>query len=96
MRIIKPTGQEFQKLITRFCRQRKRVVSTVSTIIDDVRLTGDGAVLKYTKRFDKVRLSPRQFKVTEREISGAFQNISSEFVSGLKAVIDNVSVFYEK
>ncbi|NTV29954.1 MAG: histidinol dehydrogenase, partial [Candidatus Omnitrophica bacterium] len=46
--------------------------------------------------FDKARMTPKDMAVAESEISGAFQNITPEFVSTLKMVINNVSTFYRK
>jgi len=51
-------------------------------------------VLKYTARFDHVKLASRDLRVAESEISGAFQNIKPEFVATLKMVIQNVTTFY--
>lgn len=96
MRIIKPTSKELEKLSFRFFNQKKRIKNTVSKIIDDIRLNGDEALIKYTKRFEKVNLKPRQFKVTEAEISAAFGNIPADFVSGLKVIIENINKFYRK
>ena len=95
MRIISPTSKELEKIYFRFFNQKKRVKNTVYNIMEDVRLNGDEAVSKYTKRFDKVRLKSRQFQVTEGEISAAFQNIPSDFVSALKVIIENVNRFYK-
>ena len=75
---------------------KKSVEEKVRKIIDDVRLHGDDALIKYTRQFDGVKLSSRQLKVTEAEISGAFQNITSDFVKSLKSIIHNVSIFYKK
>ena len=88
MRIIKPTSKELEKIYNRSFNQKKRIVSTVSKIIADVRLSQDDSVSKYTRRFDKVNLKPRQLRVTEAEISAAFQNISSDFISDLKKIIE--------
>jgi len=72
------------------------VEDRVKKIIDDVRVMGDEALIKYTRKFDGVKLSTRQLKVSEIEISGAYQNISPNFVSTLKLVIENVNRFYKK
>jgi len=61
-----------------------------------VRLLGDEAVLKYTRKFDGVKLSTRQLKVAQIEISGAYQNISPNFVSTLKVIMENINRFYRK
>jgi histidinol dehydrogenase len=68
----------------------------VRRIIEDVRLYGDDALIKYTKRFDGVRLNPKELKVSACEISGAYQDIRPEFVSTLKVILENINRFYKK
>ena len=96
MKIIRSTNKNLDKIYCRqFCNS-KRVGERVKKIIDDVRTLGDDALIRYTKKFDGVKLSSKQLKVSEIEISGAYQNISPNFVSSLKVVIENVNRFYRK
>src|SRR3989338_1035953 len=96
MKIIRFTSKKLEKIYDRGLIKSRRVEEKVSQIIEDVRLFGDEAVIKYTKKFDKVKLSVKQLKVTEIEISGAYQNISPNFVSSLKVIIENINRFYRK
>ncbi|MCG2713694.1 MAG: histidinol dehydrogenase [Candidatus Omnitrophica bacterium] len=96
MKIIKASSKKLEKIYNRGLARNARVEDRVKKIIDDVRLFGDDALVKYTRKFDKVKLSLRQLKVSEIEISGAYQNISPNFVASLKVVIDNVNRFYRK
>ncbi|MDD5424367.1 MAG: histidinol dehydrogenase [Candidatus Omnitrophica bacterium] len=96
MKIVKLGSKEFEKLCSRYNNRKKRVSDSVSKIVEDVRLNGDEAVIKYTRKFDRVKLSAKQLRVTEGEASGAFQDIDSEFISELKNIIDNVTKFYKK
>lgn len=96
MKIIRSSSKQFQKLCMRNSTSKKRVVETVRRIIEDVKAHGDDALVKYTRRFDKVKLNPRQLRVTESETSGAYQGISPEFVNTLKVIIENVTRFYKK
>ncbi len=96
MKIIKATSKQLEKIYNRTLAPKARVEEKVRKIIDDVRLFGDEALIKYTRKFDQVKLSLRQLKVSESEISGAYQNISPNFVASLKVVIENVNRFYRK
>jgi len=96
MKIIRPTSKQLEKIYNRGLSRPKRVEERVRKIIEDVRQFGDDALLEYTKKFDGVKLAPRQLKVTQNEISGAYQNITPNFVSSLKVIIDNVNRFYRK
>lgn len=96
MKIIRFTSKKLEKIYNRGQLRQLRVEEKVRKIIDDVRLFGDDALIKYTRKFDKVKFSQRQLKVSQIEISGAYANISPNFVSSLKVVIENVNRFYRK
>jgi len=96
MKLIKFSSKEFSKINNRNLVRNKRIEEKVRKIIDDVRLNGDDALIKYTKKFDNVKLSSKQLQVSESEISGAYQTITPDFVSTLKVVMENVTKFYKK
>ncbi|MCG3176114.1 MAG: Histidinol dehydrogenase [Candidatus Omnitrophica bacterium] len=96
MQIVKPSSQKFQKLFQRNATRNRRVEETVRRILEDVKSGGDDAVLRYTRRFDKVRLTPKELRATESEINGAYQNIGPDFIASLKVAVENVNQFYRK
>ena len=97
MKIITQNGQTIQRLYDRNLHMRKRhIEEKVRRIIEDVRANGDEALEKYTLRFDKVKIPSKELRVAEAEISSAFQNITSDFVTTLKMIINNVSLFYKE
>ena len=95
MKIIYPHSKKIEKLYQRMVINR-RVQERVRRIIEDVRLFGDEAIIKYTKKFDKVKLTPKQLHVSSIEISAAYQNISSDFITSLKLIFENIRRFYSK
>ena len=96
MKIIRFNSKKLEKIYTSRFSRSKRVEEKVRRILEDVRLFGDDAVLKYTRKFDKVKLAPKQLKVSAIEASGAYQSISPDFIANLKVVIENVNRFYRK
>ncbi len=96
MKIVRFTSKQLEKIYRRQITGSKRIKEKVNKIVEDVRSLGDEAVLKYTRKFDKVKLSVRQLRVSQIEISGAYQNISPNFVSNLKVIIENINRFYRK
>ncbi len=54
MKMVRIGSKQFQKLINRDSVIKKRVSKSVSKIIDGIRTSGDEAVLKYTRKFDRV------------------------------------------
>jgi len=78
-------------------RERKnRIKDKVSSIIKKVRDSGDSALIDYTKKFDKVKINVRELRVSESEISAAFNELDSSIISSFKLAIDNVTKFYKQ
>jgi histidinol dehydrogenase len=97
MKLLKTGTKSIEALYDRNMNYRRQsTIDRVQRIIQDVRLTGDDGVLKYTRRFDKVKLTARELRVAESEITSAFQIITPDFIATLKLVINNVSTFYRK
>lgn len=96
MKILKLSSREIQKLCERYYSNKKRIEEKVGKIIQDVKDEGDKAVLRYTSRFDKVKMQAKDLKVSINEINGSFQNIDTTFISSFKAIIDNIQRYYKK
>lgn len=96
MKIIRFDSKKLEKIYSCRLIKSKRVEEKVRRIIDDVRVFGDDALIKYTKKFDRVKLAAKQLKVSAIEISGAYQNISPDFVSNLKIIIENINRFHRR
>jgi histidinol dehydrogenase len=65
-------------------------------IIEKVRSGGDKAVAKYTNQFDKVKLSPRQFRISEQELKKAHQKIDRKLLASIRKAIANVRNYQKK
>jgi histidinol dehydrogenase len=97
MKILKLSGNGIQRLYDRNLFARKRhIEEKVRRIIEDVKNSGDDALLKYTRKFDHVKFTTKDVRVAENEISGAFQNITSDFINDLKVIINNVTLYYKR
>ncbi len=96
MKLIKTSGKEFSKLYNRNYTCSRKIVNKVSRIIDDIKREGDNALIRYTRKFDKVKLKPKQLKVSGSEVNGAYQDVDPAFVNNLKVVIENVTKFYKR
>ena len=96
MKIIRTSSREFQKILQRSNVRNLRLEERVHRILEDVQLHGDEALLKYTRRFDRARLTPRTLVVSQAEASGAYQNINPKLLAQLKVVIENIQRFYRK
>lgn len=94
MRILKNLTN-LEKILHNKRNSKKSVSDKVAKIIKNVREKGDEALISYTKKFDKVKLLPKELKVTESEISAAFNELNSALISSIKVAIDNVTKFYK-
>ncbi|MDP2938975.1 MAG: histidinol dehydrogenase [Candidatus Omnitrophota bacterium] len=96
MKILRLNSKETQKLFNRNICRRNRIEERVKEIIEDVRCFGDDALIKYTRKFDKVKVTAKQLRLSESEISSAFQDINPDFITHLKVALENVTRFYKK
>lgn len=69
---------------------------TVSDILERVRTEGDAAVLRFTESFDKVKLEAGQLRVTEQEITAAYDRVEPRFIEALRRAAANIRSFHEK
>ncbi|MFH2139078.1 MAG: histidinol dehydrogenase [Candidatus Omnitrophota bacterium] len=96
MKVVRFTGKTLENIYSRSAKRKLRVKNTVERILHDVSVNGDKALIKYTKKFDRVSLTARQIKVSEAETNGAYQNIDAELISSLKLAINNITSFYKR
>jgi histidinol dehydrogenase len=68
----------------------------VAEIIEDVRKRGDAAVSYYTQKFDNVKLSPSQFRVTNTELKKAHNSIDTKLLSSIRKAIVNAKKYQKK
>jgi len=71
------------------------VVATVQSVLDDVRARGDAAVLDLTERFDQVRLSAGQLRVTPLEIEQALASLDAVLLDTLHEAAANITRFHQ-
>jgi histidinol dehydrogenase len=73
-----------------------RVELSVKKIVESVRKNGDRALFEYTKRFDKVELSPKTVRVSEKEFQNAEAQVSDEIKSDLALAAERIKDYHEK
>jgi histidinol dehydrogenase len=72
------------------------VEKTVRKIIDDVRKSGDDALISYTNKFDGVKLTPKKIRVTEKEIEKAYEDVPEEDIDALRLAARRIADFHER
>lgn len=71
----------------------KSDVDRVRRIISDVKRLGDKAIIKYTKKFDKVRLTKDKLRVKESEILSSLSHLDKELERAIGIAKGNLEIF---
>ena len=87
--------QMLKRLEARAVAFDPELMRTVSSIVDDVRVRGDEALIDYTARFDRVELSPSQLRIDEQTIKASAEKLDPRVLAALRDAIKNVRAFHE-
>ena len=68
----------------------------VQAILDDVKARKDAAVFEYTEKYDKIKLTKDNFRVTEEEIAEAYRCISEDMLRIIRTAAGNIEEFHRK
>lgn len=96
MRIVemnKLSERKLTALFTRPAQMNTKIISQVKYILEDIKKTGDKAVINYAKKFDNY--SGRKLQVTKIEIDNATKTISPNLKKAIKVAYDNIKKFHE-
>lgn len=95
MEVIKyPARTEWASLLTRPTFDSTSLFDTVQKILDEVRTSGDKAVIKFTKQFDKVELT--HLEVTKEEMLEAELLVSSNLKQAIEMARRNIWKFHSE
>ena len=83
-----------EEILNRDIRAEEDVSAAVDAVIADVRQHGDAALLRYTERFDGVKLTA--LEVTAAEIDATWNALDEDFKITLQMAADNIRRFHEK
>jgi histidinol dehydrogenase len=94
MKVIKyPPREVWKTLLERPVIENESLEDTVKKVLEKVRNGGDEAVLKYTERFDHVRLESNI--VSKGEAASAGKLIDDELKDAIKLASENIAKFHE-
>ncbi|MGE5218280.1 MAG: histidinol dehydrogenase [Chloroflexota bacterium] len=100
LRVVKTTDTTFKPLMGRILARRGTrdgaVERRVAEIIAAVQKQGDRALLRYTERFDGVRLSRATLEVKPAEIERALIKISKKDLATLRFAAKRIAAFHRR
>lgn len=91
--IFQPERKEWANILKRPYVDNAAVLTTVQQIIDDVRIGGDAALMKFSKRFDGVELN--NLLVSEIEIADAENAVSDYLKTAIQHAKKNIEIFHK-
>jgi len=89
-------GGLMSRLAARSVALDSDLLARVASIIDDVRMRGDEALIEYTRRFDGVELKPSELRVSEDVLRGSAAKVDKGTLAALRVAIENVRAFHER
>jgi histidinol dehydrogenase len=100
IRLVKTTDAAFKPLIGRILARRGTrdgaVERRVAEIVAAVQKQGDRALLRYTERFDRVRLSRATMEVKPAEIERALANVPGKDLATLRFAAKRIAAFHRR
>jgi len=100
MRVIAASDRAFKaavkKVVSRSNFHGDKIESAVRTILKSVERGGDTAVSRYTKKFDKVRIKPGEFRISPEQVREAYYKIRKEDGDALRYAAHRIMAFHER
>jgi histidinol dehydrogenase len=92
----KDISAELKRIVNRGETATEEVAVAVQEVVERVRREGDPAVLEFTEKFDKVKLTLKDIRVSTDEIKDAYSKVETKKVDALKLAAQNIRAFHEK
>ena len=88
--------RHLQKLLTRGEAASAEVETQVREILHHVKKQGDRALVSFTKKFDRVQLSPDTLRVSKAEMAAALDSLSRPERVALLIAAKRITAFHQK
>jgi histidinol dehydrogenase len=90
------SAAERTRLLRRAETQIDELSERARPILQEVRQRGDEALLEFTERFDRVKLTPDRLRVSRAEIEHAHQVLDTAVREAIEQAIGNVRTFHTR
>ena len=68
----------------------------VKEIVEDVSKRGDEAVAEYTEKFDGIKLTPEEFRVSKGDLEEAHRGVDNDLLASIRQSIQNVRKYQQE
>jgi len=88
--------KRLEQIVNRGLHIRKKDLSAVQKILEDVKKNGDQAVLSYARRFDAPGFKIESLRATPEEFTQARTRVSRHFLKALKLAKNQIEAFHRR
>lgn len=99
MRIVTAEQQietTLHEIVDRSKNKLSAIFPTVNKIIRDIRKTGDEALLRFTKKFDKQSFTSSELKITKAEVANSYKKLGKNQIMALRNAAKHIEQFHKK
>ena len=87
-------GKQYKTILSRSSLQNKEIERRVAAVLDNVRTKGDKALFHYMKLFDRVTVTPKNIRVSEREFNAGIKLVPATYTQAVKKALANLTKFH--
>lgn len=85
--------KDYQRIVTRSAGNNEAIFPKIRAIMTDVEKNGDKVLIReYKRRFGK---TVKTLQVTKSERTAAYNDVSTEFIEGIKQMISNITAVHK-
>ena len=100
-RVLKSGTAEFKRFLAAIIARRggddeSHIDAVVAGIITDVRKRGDAALIEYTERFDRVKLTRKSLRVSAGELRDSLKQLPKADRQALELAARRIAAFHKK
>ncbi len=93
---VKPFSEKALSALRREAGFAPKHEAAVRVIVEAVRKRGDRALLEFTRRFDGVRLAPKELVVSEGEFRQAYGQVPKEAIRLIREARRNIQAYHKR
>jgi histidinol dehydrogenase len=92
----KDKARLFERLESRKILVSREITDSVRQIISQVQQKGDRALLEFTERFDKIKMTARQLRVQPQVLRAAAKKVDPALLRDLEKAIFNIHAYHSR
>ena len=92
----KECDEFFAKLTMRASSPSAEIIKTVTDIIEDVKENGDKALLAYTEKFDRVKLTAETLEMSREDLQKQADKVPEELKATIIKACENIRKYHER